>query len=133
MVSGIVGRRHVEHQRRSLDEDGGLRIESLKGRACQPQRASHELIVQRPLFPQPIEHLLPDPAQRTPLELRVEVVGGLLQLIAQIVLARLDDLVRDLAAARDEDDEDLRGVEGDEVQMLERRVRRPRDGKRDLM
>ena len=108
----IVAGGDLEEQRRALDVDRRLRLEPLERAAGQPQRARHQLIVAGVVFAQPIEHRLPDLAQRAPLEFGVDEVRRLLQLERSERLGRLDHLVRDVAAGRDQHDQHLRPSSG---------------------
>ena len=85
----------------------------------QAQRAFEQLVVQRPLLTQPLLDRVAHLEERQAGELRVQVSRRLSQIVRTDTFAGIDDLLRDLVAARDHDDQDLRAVERNELDALQ--------------
>ena len=87
-------------------------------RARKPQGAGQQLVVQDAFLLQPSQHGFSHFYQRQTGKLGIEIVLCLHEIIGAYVLARIDDLLRDLISARDHDHQHTGAAERHEFDPL---------------
>ena len=88
---------HLKDDRKEFLEGYRLR-QLIERRSREPERTRHQLVVERPFLLEPRQHRVPDIQQLETGELRVQVVGGVHQIIGVDLLAGINDLLHYLAA-----------------------------------
>ena len=100
----------TEQRRRAVDVELALLGQIGERGRSQPHRPREQRVVQQPLLVHPFQHRFPRAMERQPAELGVEVVGRLAQFVSAERFADLDDLLDDMSAASDDDDQDAAGA-----------------------